>query len=229
MKGRLIGALWMIAALLLTYFTFDGKYFNFLILFCLIMALVEESNAEFDNDRPKGPEKLKCFPELQVIVLTIAMMAIFIIGHEEIAYLAIVCALSDVGAFTIGVLIGKHKVKFLSEISPKKSWEGYIAGAIFPVLAIWLAPLILGIELDLSMRIYVALGGIVAEVGDLLGSATKRALKIKDSSEVLAARSRFFRVLEYPVSGHGGYLDRLDSLSFSMVCYAIVRCVASLL
>lgn len=229
MKGRLIGALWMIVALLGTYFAFDGKYFNFLILFCLFMAWIEESVAEFDNRRPRGPEKLKDFPGLQSIVLMLAMLCTISIRHEEIAFLIIVCALSDVGAFTVGMLIGKHKVSFLREISPKKSWEGYIAGAIFPVLAIWLAPLILGIKLENGMLIYLIIGGITAEIGDLLGSATKRALKMKDSNEALLSAYPFFKVPEFPVIGHGGYLDRLDSLSLSLFGYAIIRTLVPLL
>ena len=228
LKGRLIGALWMIVALLGTYFAFDGKYFNFLILFCLFMAWIEESVAEFDTRRPRGPEKLKNFPELQAIVLMLAMLCTISIRHEEIAYLIIVCALSDVGAFAVGMLIGKHKVSFLKEISPKKSWEGYAAGVIFPILAIWLAPLILGIELDNSMLTYLVIGGLMAEIGDLLGSATKRALKMKDSNEALLSAYPFFKIPEFPVIGHGGYLDRLDSLSLSLFGYTIIRILASL-
>jgi predicted CDP-diglyceride synthetase/phosphatidate cytidylyltransferase len=51
---------------------------------------------------------------------------------------------------------------------------------------------------------------------------------MKDSNEVLI-KHRFFRVLEYPMIGHGGYLDRLDSLSLSLFGYAIIRNLASLL
>ena len=228
MKGRLIGALWMIGALLIAYFAFDGIYFNFLILFCLIMAWMEESIAEFDIRRPRGPDKLKSSPELQAIVLMLAMLCVISIRPDEIGYLIIVCALSDVGAFTVGMLFGKHKVSFLKEISPKKSWEGYVAGVIFPVLAIWLAPLILRVDLEKSMLLYLVIGGLMAEIGDLLGSATKRALAMKDSNEALIAYP-FFRVLEYPVIGHGGYLDRLDSLSLSLFGYAIIRTLAPLL
>ncbi len=227
MKGRIIGALWMIAALLIAYFTCEGEYFNFLILFCLTMALIEESVAELGSFQPSGPAKLRNFPQLQTIVLMLAMFAAMMMRHDEIGYLIVVCALSDVGAYAVGMLVGKHKVKFLREISPKKSWEGYIAGAIFPVLAIWLAPLILGIELNSSMRVYIAFGGIIAEVGDLLGSATKRALKMKDSNEALIVYQPF-RILEYPMIGHGGYLDRLDSLSLSICGYAIIRYLVSL-
>ena len=228
MKGRLIGALWMIGALLIAYFAFDGIYFNFLILFCLIMAWMEESIAEFDIRRPRGPDKLKSFPELQAIVLMLAMLCVISIRPDEIGFLIIVCALSDVGAFTVGMLFGKHKVSFLKEISPKKSWEGYVAGVIFPVLAIWLAPLILRVDLEKSMLLYLVIGGLMAEIGDLLGSATKRALAMKDSNEALIAYP-FFRALEYPVIGHGGYLDRLDSLSLSLFGYAIIRTLAPLL
>ena len=177
--------------------------------------------------RPKGADNLRNAPDLQACILAAAMLAVTAMDRYELLLVIIVCCLSDVGAFTVGMLIGKHKVKALKGISPNKSWEGYIAGAIFPVLAIWLGPLF-GINIGTSAIVYIACGGILAEVGDLIGSATKRRLSMKDSNEAVMGY-RFFRIVEYPVAGHGGYLDRLDSWSLGFVGFAIIRYLASLL
>lgn len=226
MKGRIIGALWIIAALSLTYFTFDGQYFSLLMCVCLFFALCEEVAGAVEPWRPKGADSLRNMPDIEASILAIAMLVVFSMNRYELLLVILVCCLSDVGAFAIGMLIGKHKVKALKGVSPNKSWEGYIAGAIFPVLAIWIGPLF-GISIGTEAIAYIACGGVLAEVGDLLGSATKRRLCMKDSNEAVMSY-RFFRIVEYPVAGHGGYLDRLDSWSLGFVGYAIIRYLVSL-
>lgn len=227
MKGRIIGALWIIAALFLTYFTYDGQLFGLLLCCCLLMALGEEAVCVAEPWLSRGSKDLSWAPDVQACVLMLSMFVVINLDAPYLAFVIVVCALSDVGAFTVGKLIGKHKVKFLSGVSPNKSWEGYIAGAIFPVAAIWIAPLF-GITHSADIIAYIAIGGILAEVGDLLGSATKRRLAIKDSNEFLL-NHRLLRILEYPMMGHGGYLDRLDSFSLSVVGFAIIHNLASLL
>ena len=84
-----------------------------------------------------------------------------------------VCVLSDVGAFAVGKLFGKRKVAALKQISPNKTYEGYIGGVIFPLMAIILAPATFGVYLNGPLIVFAFCGGLVAEIGDLLGSATK--------------------------------------------------------
>lgn len=108
--------------------------------------------------------------------------------------------LSDTGAFCVGSLIGRHKL--FERISPKKSWEGFFGGLVFCLgasLAFYLAcP-----QTFLNMNLWQMLGlGTVVCVfgtwGDLVESLIKRTLKVKDSGSLLP--------------GHGGVLDRIDSL-----------------
>lgn len=118
----------------------------------------------------------------------------------------------DVGAFASGVLFGKHKM--VPKISPNKTWEGFAGAAVLSVivatlLAIfalgqpWWIGLILGILLLLT-----------ASVGDLTESLIKRNLGIKDMSSW--------------IPGHGGFLDRLDSVFPStVVAYAVYLAVAA--
>jgi len=103
---------------------------------------------------------------------------------------------ADVGAFASGVLFGKHLMA--PKISPKKTWEGF-AGA---VLAVAIAGILVSVySINQPIYIGILLGILVlisATAGDLFESQVKRWLGIKDMSHWLA--------------GHGGFLDRLDSI-----------------
>lgn len=102
---------------------------------------------------------------------------------------------SDTGAYCVGSLFGKHRL--FERISPKKSWEGSIGGAL---LAILLA-ILLGYYSDImSMLEWIGLAFVVVVFGtwgDLVESLMKRQLGVKDSGNILP--------------GHGGILDRFDS------------------
>jgi phosphatidate cytidylyltransferase len=120
----------------------------------------------------------------------------------------------DILAYFVGSLIGSHKLA--PRISPKKSWEGFLAGAAGTV-GVWLA-LPLFTEVSLSTLWLVAIGlalAVSALVGDLFESRIKREVGVKDSGNLLP--------------GHGGFLDRIDSLllvsvvAFYMLIAAGVR------
>jgi phosphatidate cytidylyltransferase len=102
----------------------------------------------------------------------------------------------DTAAFFVGRLIGRHRLA--PAISPGKSWEGFVAGTIAGVAVTFFAlyeqdVVTTGESLVLGLAIALA-----ATLGDLFESAMKRDLAVKDSGRLLA--------------GHGGMLDRLDSL-----------------
>ncbi|MDR2673272.1 MAG: phosphatidate cytidylyltransferase [Coriobacteriales bacterium] len=114
---------------------------------------------------------------------------------------------NDAAAFIIGSRVGKHKMA--PRISPSKSWEGFLAGLVASV-ALWcLIPLIPGVNLSWGWTICGGiLCGWVGILGDLVESRIKRSTGHKDSSKLLP--------------GHGGFLDRCDSL-------ILVAAMASLL
>lgn len=104
---------------------------------------------------------------------------------------------SDIGAYFVGKLLGKHKLA--PAISPGKTWEGTIGGIFFACGFAAISTLLFFPEFKFSAS--VPLGGIMAIVGglgDLAESAIKRGAKTKDAANILP--------------GHGGILDRLDSL-----------------
>lgn len=112
----------------------------------------------------------------------------------------------DVGAFAAGVLFGRHKMVPL--ISPNKTWEGFAGAAVLSaVVAILLAVFPLGQPWWVGLVLGVLLL-ITATMGDLTESLIKRNLGIKDMSGW--------------IPGHGGFLDRLDSVFPStVVAYAV--------
>ena len=105
--------------------------------------------------------------------------------------------MNDTGAYCVGSLIGRHKL--FPRISPGKSWEGSIGGAIV-VLAVAAAISIYIDDVMLTLPQWLGLGLVVVVFGtwgDLVESLFKRTLGIKDSGNILP--------------GHGGMLDRFDS------------------
>ncbi|HEU5207311.1 MAG TPA: phosphatidate cytidylyltransferase [Gaiellaceae bacterium] len=105
---------------------------------------------------------------------------------------------ADTGAFFVGRTIGRHRMA--PAISPKKSWEGFVGGVL---AAVGMSFVILYKDRDdfLTIPESLVLGlaiALAAVLGDLFESAVKRDLDVKDSGRVLG--------------GHGGMLDRLDSL-----------------
>ena len=120
-------------------------------------------------------------------------------GALRIFTLVALIACNDTFAYFAGVLLGKHKLA--PSISPKKSWEGLIGGAIAVILG---GAAIFHYLFETEWIIGAAIGVmtvITATCGDLIESAIKRDLAIKDMSNLLP--------------GHGGIMDRLDSALFT--------------
>ncbi|SEQ53639.1 phosphatidate cytidylyltransferase [Microlunatus flavus] len=117
-------------------------------------------------------------------------------GAARLLTFLLVVVMSDVGGYVFGVLMGKHPMA--PKISPKKSWEGFAGSMVFGVVSgVLMAVLGLHVAVWVGVLIGVALVG-VGTCGDLVESMIKRDLGIKDMSSFLP--------------GHGGVMDRLDSL-----------------
>ncbi|WP_370090196.1 phosphatidate cytidylyltransferase [Ekhidna sp.] len=117
-------------------------------------------------------------------------------SYEIILGLLFLTWANDVGAYFTGILFGRTKL--FERISPKKSWEGSIGGAATAVLvAIVIGFYFTGLnEIEwISVAIIVVIAGTY---GDLVESHFKRSIQIKDSGTI--------------IPGHGGFLDRFDSL-----------------
>ncbi|MEE0775076.1 MAG: phosphatidate cytidylyltransferase, partial [Merdibacter sp.] len=134
--------------------------------------------------------------------------------HPAYIWLIIIATYGcDTGAYFGGRFLGRHKMN--ERVSPKKTWEGAICGWISGFLLSMLIGLLLNAFMPgMDMRVFwlaCLLLPLCGQYGDLAFSAMKRCYGRKDFSHLLP--------------GHGGVLDRLDSLIFNFLCFGILYMV----
>lgn len=129
---------------------------------------------------------------------------IFLLDSRQLFYILLVIWMSDSFAYLCGRMFGKHK--FAPKISPSKTWEGFLGGVLcasllgavfltFFAIPFWKSPLFF---VHVLLNLFAI--AVPSQLGDLLESFAKRMCGQKDSSNL--------------IPGHGGVLDRLDSLLF---------------
>ena len=155
----------------------------------------------------KGPEEFvrsATATTLALIYLPFLAGFLILLGHDEkglerVMTFVILVGCNDTFGYFVGVLIGKHPMA--PKISPKKSWEGLVGSIIFTTLG---GSLMFHYVLDIHWHLGAIVGLLIvftATSGDLIESAMKRDLHLKDMGSLLP--------------GHGGILDRLDSVLLS--------------
>lgn len=169
----------------------------------MIMRAIEE--LYINSDKPLHNLAHSFMSQIYIgIPMAIMTTVAFIISPMILLAIFFLIWINDTGAFLIGCSIGRHKL--FERISPKKTWEGFIGGLLFSVgssaLFYYFGNDFFGMEkVAANLGIWLGLGGIVAIFGtwgDLIESMIKRNLNIKDSGNL--------------IPGHGGILDRIDSL-----------------
>ena len=155
-------------------------------------------------------EPTRILPAAALTLLAMTWLGLFgsylvrlhVLGPGLIYTLMLVVWGGDSGAFVAGKLLGRHKMA--PRLSPNKTMEGLAGGLAASVGGLFLGEALFGVELGGGWPVTVALGlvlGAVATAGDLFESAVKRGAGVKDSGALLP--------------GHGGVLDRVDSLLFA--------------
>ncbi len=206
MASKLIGCL---LGTLLLYGAFIGSLH--LIVACIIGGFWVGSLGfliEFGTRDPQGAR----FEQAQTItagLLYLPMLIQLVLGFStlEIGLILLASFASDIGGFYAGCNFGKHKI--WPGVSPKKTWEGSAGGMLLCIavclgigctfgVAPWWAWVVLGILLNAA-----------SQLGDFFESALKRTLGVKDSGTMLP--------------GHGGILDRIDSILLALPTYALAR------
>jgi len=125
-------------------------------------------------------------------------------GPEIVLCLILLVVAADVGAFFAGRAFGRHKLA--PRVSPGKTWEGLAGGLTLVALVSWLVAWILGLPAMPSVGFGCAVG-VFSVIGDLTESLFKRGAGLKDSGRILP--------------GHGGVLDRIDSVTAAAPLYAL--------
>ncbi len=145
------------------------------------------------------------------LVLMPAWLAMVILIHAHqgewlIMIVVLIVAFADIGAYFSGRAFGKHKLA--TNVSPKKTWEGLVGGVVANLIFVALLLLALNVDQWPMLLGLVMITVLASVLGDLLESMVKRHRGIKDSGNILP--------------GHGGILDRLDSLTAALPLFTLV-------
>ena len=145
--------------------------------------------------------------------LSLASLVYLISGPGIILTMFIMIWLNDTGAYLVGSRIGRRRL--FERISPKKSWEGFFGGMAFCIIAAIVIKCCMGSYAPgmslWAMVVYAIVVCVFATWGDLVESLIKRTLGVKDSGRMMP--------------GHGGILDRIDSLLFvapATLCFIVI-------
>lgn len=160
-----------------------------------------------------------------VIVLAMALALIVtkpLSGKQYLLWIGVVTA-SDASGLLFGRVFGTHRAFFSKHISPNKTYEGYFGEFIGSLSAAWLIMVVLNLSFTGANYLYSLTGFIACAAGDLLGSAAKRELGIKDSEERLQKLPVLGKIEKLMRSRHG-FLDCFDSASVALIYFIILLC-----
>lgn len=179
-------------------------YYLFAILIPMLMVIYCNDNKKYNAD--------DAFKFIGMSILIGTIFHAFLVIREKslmlFIYLFLITTLTDTYAHLSGSLVGRHKLA--PKISPNKTWEGAIIGGIFGTLC---AATFYYIVIDSNVSVLLLLMitlilSSLGQLGDLFFSAVKRNHDIKDFSNIMP--------------GHGGVLDRLDSIIFVIIGYILL-------
>ena len=226
--------IWSLVSLLLlaaVVVIFDKKilpynhiyYFYFFFLVVFLPIILSFLLIIFSTLSRKPSRRVISYFSISLMYLVVPMifaiaLHIYEISKDISGLLLLLATLwiNDTMAYIFGSLIGKHKM--IERISPGKTWEGFFGGLIFTMATILIINQIF-FDLDMiSLGIIVLVIVLSGTIGDLLESKLKREAGVKDSGTV--------------IPGHGGVLDRIDSLlvaaPFTVVALIINNIITNL-
>lgn len=200
----------MICMLMLMYINVDGHTFVFGLSFetlSLVFLLLLAPTVFFSKRNYKVND---AFYMAAVSIFLGTIFNLFIALYNEsilqFILIIIIACTTDVFAFLAGVLIGKHK---FTKISPNKTIEGCVVGSIVScIVATTYYLTLISSENIVRVAIMIFILTVIGQIGDLFFSLVKRENDIKDFSNL--------------IPGHGGILDRIDSIIFILIAFVFM-------
>ena len=210
-RVRVLCGLGLFIVALVAMYTFDAAPFKILFgLFAIVSGI--ELLSFF---RKAAHFKNVILAIIEIMFLVYGSMFIAQVGVTEIWYIIFGVCGYDIFAYLCGKALGDKIIKKsrpFPKISKNKTWEGTVLGLLISVGLVALFTTVIG-----RFEYIYLLCGPLALMGDLFESYLKRQFKVKDSNEIVI-KNKFFEKLELVVGGtegHGGFLDRIDSTTFT--------------
>ncbi|MEA2095482.1 MAG: phosphatidate cytidylyltransferase [Candidatus Cloacimonadota bacterium] len=201
---RIIIVLGLIVFLTSIYF---GMVLIFASLLLTIIAILGfdlfKNNLEGAMDR--GSAAIFIVVYIAVLLSSVYHIRLLENGRNLVLGLLFTIWITDMAAFFVGRSLGKHKG--FVKASLNKSLEGFLAGIIFSFIGSFIMMKFMGLSFPQAIAVAIS-GGIFGQIGDLFESILKRDAGVKDSSNVLP--------------GHGGILDRFDSLLLAAPVFYVI-------
>lgn len=197
-KAAIATSLLILFSVIIIYLNAD---YNYIILSAIVLSIYFFVNALYQkevNQVNTLPINLLIFIYITVPLILINLI-LSISGDTGIQYVLAMFFIiwtNDTFAYLFGISLGKHKM--FERISPKKSWEGFFGGLLMVVVAAFILNYIYPSAGLIHWVLFSIITAIASVIGDFIESMFKRAYGVKDSGSILP--------------GHGGILDRIDSL-----------------
>jgi len=166
--------------------------------FVLVYYLFTKKEITFSNDRSKSGLLIR-YPIFSMIFLILLPIYKGMYNPHLIISILIMIWVNDSFAFLVGKNFGQRKL--FATVSPKKTQEGFLGGLIFSLLAAFIISKFNNDFTVVNWLVISCIVSVIGTIGDLVESKFKRQANIKDSGNIMP--------------GHGGILDRLDSLLFA--------------
>jgi len=191
------------------YFAYIGQYGLFLTFIPIFMFLWIPFMLVINGDIEDIGKSMSVLPtQLMLTVFGLSHLAFLVAlpeidgfnagGRSLLLFIVFITEMNDVFQFTWGKLFGKYKI--LPKVSPNKTWEGLIGGVLTTVIVGYFLKFLTPFT-DIQIIMVCFTIAIAGFIGDVVLSAVKRDIGIKDTGE--------------SIPGHGGILDRIDSLALT--------------
>ena len=193
-----------IAAFMLSIWSYYGGITSFLMLGLIVYFMLLYSEVMMDHVKVSIEEVGLCVLGGFLIPYLLSALIRILVSSDGRYFILVpftLAFLSDAGAYFVGIRFGKHKLAPV--VSPNKTVEGVLGGLGFSLVGMLIYALVLKFALKFRVNfgaavLYAILGSAVGTMGDLCFSVVKRQTGIKDYGNL--------------IPGHGGFLDRFDSL-----------------
>lgn len=212
-KVRTVVGTAMFVTSIVALYTFDSIPFKIIFSFFTLMAIIELFSFFKKAHTPKNI----ILAILETVFLVCGAVFVIKVDVNHFWYIILGVPGYDIFAYLFGKLLGGKIIKKsrpFPRISKNKTWEGTFLGL---AMAIGMVTILMAVRGSFATDWMYLFCGPLALVGDLFESYLKRTFRVKDSNEILI-KYKFFRGLEMLVGGsegHGGFLDRVDSVAIT--------------